>query len=234
MGPTLLTPERRHPERVRRVRAERGAGEAGDEYVCGARCRVDTSAGVVVFLPPDGAASIDVALAHAEEIAAHANHLLTHCETRDVSSAMVSTVKALSGVPLRERGGFYLLPPSTACVWRRMKAGLVALGVEPIIIEMHDAPENVSVARAAAKGALEADIATLVDDLDKARQDGMRKHAIARRVDVCRELSAKAELYRGVLADLADQISHRVGHLQREFELQLGADDASFALAVND
>jgi hypothetical protein len=209
-------------------------GETGDEYVCGARCRVDRQTSQLVSLPPEGVPGIDVALAHAEEMATHANHLVTHCETRDISAAMVATVKALSGVPLRDRGGFYLLPPSTCATWLRLKPGLEQLGVEPIRIEMHDAPDNIAAAKAAAKGALEADIADLITDLDKAASEGMRQHALNRRIEICKELTAKAELYRGVLAGVTDQIMTRVRDLQQQFQRQLDGDGAAFRVPVKD
>ena len=201
------------------------AGEAGDDYLCGARCRVNLKSGLIIALPPDGAAVIDVALAHAEAVAGRANHVLTHCETKDLSAALVGTVKALSGVPLRDRGGFYLLPPSTCATWTRLGVGLEAIGVRAIRIEMHDAPSNVSVAKAAAQGALEADIQELMIDLDKAVVDGMRTSALTRRVEVCRELRAKAELYRGVLEGITDKITFKVGELEQRFRNQLGQSD---------
>jgi hypothetical protein len=207
-------------------------GEAGDEYVCGARCRVDAASSLIVALPPDGAPAVETALAHGEAMAMHANHLITHCETKDLSAAMVSTAKALSGVPLRDRGGFYLLPPATCGTWAKLKPGLEELGVRPIRIEMHDAPENVAVAKAAAQGALEADIAELLADLDKAGSEGMRQHAISRRVEVCRELRAKAHLYRGVLSGVADKIAAKVHELEKRFEAHL--DGGSFSVPVND
>ena len=210
-------------------------GETGDDYVCGARCRVDRITSTIVGLPPDGAAAMEAALTHAEAMAAHANHLVTHCETRDISTAMVATAKALSGVPLRDRGGFYLLPPSTCAAWLRLKPGLELLGVKTIRIEMHDAPDNVAVAKAAAQGALETDIAELIADLDKAASDGMRQHALTRRVEVCKELAAKAELYRGVLADVADTIAAKVHELQQRFQRQVeGNGGVSFSIAVRD
>jgi hypothetical protein len=175
---------------------------------------------------------VETALAHGEAMAMHANHLVGHCETKDLSAAMVSTAKALSGVPLRDRGGFYLLPPATCATWARLKPGLEELGVRPIRIEMHDAPENIAVAKAAAQGALEADIAELLADLDKAGSDGMRQHAISRRVEVCRELRAKAHLYRGVLSGVADKITAKVQELEQRFEAHL--DGGSFTVPVND
>ena len=150
-------------------------GEAGDNYTCGARCRVDGPSGKVVWLSPDGAPAIESALAHADRMADHANHLITHAETKDISAAMVGAVKALSGVPLRDRGGFYLLPPTSCPTWARLKPGLEQLGVHPIRIEMHDAPDNIAVAKAAAQGALEADLSELMSDLDKASSEGMRQ-----------------------------------------------------------
>jgi hypothetical protein len=206
-------------------------GEAGDEYVCGARSRI--AGAHVVALPPDGVPPVDAALAHAETMAAHANHLVTHCETKDLSAAMVSTAKALSGVPLRDRGGFYLLPPATCETWAKLTPGLEKLGVRPIRIEMHDAPENVAVARAAAQGALEADIAELLSDLERAGAEGMRRHAISRRVQMCSELRAKAELYRGVLAGVADKIADKVRELEQRFQTQLDSAP-SFSVPIND
>jgi hypothetical protein len=210
-------------------------GEAGDDYVCGARCRVDRTTTLIVGLPPDGAPAIDTALTHAEAMAAHANHLITHCETKDLSTALVGAAKALAGVPLRDRGGFYLLPPSTCGVWARLKPGLEQLGVKPIRIEMHDAPENLAVAKAAAQSALEADIAELMADLDKAAAEGMRQSALTRRVEVCKELKAKAELYRGVLSGITDKITAKVSELEQRFQQQVaGNDGVSFSVPIKD
>jgi hypothetical protein len=208
-------------------------GEAGDDYVCGARCRVDRGSSLIVALPPDGIAPVEVALGHAVAMAEHANHLVTHCETKDLSAAMVGTAKALSGVPLRDRGGFYLLPPASCTVWAQLTPGLELLGAKPIRIAMHDAPENVAVARAAAHGALESDIAELLKDLDRATSEGMRQHALSRRVELCHELRAKAELYRGVLAGVADKLTAKVHALELRFRAQLDGG-AAFTVPVND
>lgn len=208
-------------------------GEAGDEYVCGARCRVERATDHVVALPPDGASPIDSALAHAEAMASHANHLVTHCETKDLSLAMVGTAKALSGVPLRDRGGFYLLPPASCSTWTKLMPGLERLGARPIRIQMHDAPENVAVAKAAAQGALEADIAELLRDLDRAASEGMRQRALSRRVQICQELSSKAELYRGVLAGVADKITAKVQELEQRFHAHLDGGP-SFSIPIHD
>ena len=91
-----------------------------------------------------------------------------------------------------------------------------------------------SAAKAAARGALEADVADLLADLEKARTEGMRQHAITRRLELCKELGAKAELYRGVLSGIADQITARVRDLQAEFQRHLDGDGAGFAVAIND
>jgi hypothetical protein len=197
------------------------AGEAGDEYVYGARCRVNLTTGLVVALPPEGVPVVDAALSHAEAVAARANHLLTHCETKDLSHALVDTVKALSGVPLRNKGGFYLLPPTSCPTWVRIEPELERMGVHPITIEMHDAPTNMNVAKSAAASALEADIQELMADLDKAAAEGMRKGALERRVAFCKELKAKAELYRGVLSGITDKIAGKVTTLEQQFQQHL-------------
>lgn len=217
------------------------AGEAGDAYIYGARCRVNLMTGLIVALPPEGVPVVDAALVHAEAMAAQANRLLTHCETRDVSAALVGTVKALSGVPLRDKGGFYLLPPPSCATWVCIEAALETIGVHPIRIEMHDAPSNVSVARTAAASALEADLQELMTDLDKAAADGMRKGALERRVALCKELKAKAELYRGVLSGLTDKINAKVDTLEQKFQQHLsgtgtdtGPADALFSIRMTD
>jgi hypothetical protein len=198
-----------------------GGGEGGDNWPCGARCRVNATTDRIVSLPPDGAPGLEEAMSHAENIAAQANRLITHCETRDISNALVAMVKAISGVPLRDRGGMYVLPPSTCERWQRLKPALETLRVEPITIVMYDAPDNVATAKSAAQGALEADIAELMKDLEKANTDGMRQDALNRRVEACNELIAKADLYRGVLARVSDKITAKVQELQDGFRRQL-------------
>jgi hypothetical protein len=209
--------------------------ESGDPHTLGARVRVDRATGQIVALPPEGAApGIKTAMDLAEVIAARAEHLRSHCETSDISAAMVGAIKALSGVPLRRWGGFYLLPPSSCRRWLALKPGLEAVGVEAITVELHDAPGAMATASAAAKGALEADLAELLADLDKAARDGMRQDAVSRRITTCDELVAKAELYRGVLAGITDQITARTLQLQAEFRKQLKDDSPSFSVPVRD
>jgi hypothetical protein len=89
-------------------------------------------------------------------------------------------------------------------------------------------------ARAAAKGALEADLAKLLSDLDEAAKDGLRDDAAKRRVTTCDELVAKAELYRGVLAGLTDQIAARVLQLRQEFQKHIKEDGPKFTVQVRD
>jgi hypothetical protein len=209
-------------------------GEVGDEHTCGARVRVDRATGQVVALAPEGSPGIKPALDLAEQIATRAEHLRTHCETGDITTAMVNAVKALSGVPLRKWGGFYLLPPSSCQRWMALRPGLETLGVEIITMELYDAPGAMATASAAASGALEADIAELLGDLEKVATTGMRQDAIHRRVATCDELVAKAELYRGVLAGLTDRISARVLQLQQEFRRHMKDEGPSFAVRVRD
>jgi hypothetical protein len=79
-------------------------------------------------------------------------------------------------------------------------------------------------------------------DLDKAAAEGMRKGALERRVAFCKELKAKAELYRGVLAGLTDKISAKVDTLEQRFQQHLSgasadidpANDGLFSIRVTD
>lgn len=209
--------------------------ESGDPHTLGARVRVDKATGQLVALPPEGATTgIKTAMDLAEVIATRAEHLRSHCETGDISAAMVGAIKTLSGVPLRKWGGFYLLPPTSCRRWLGLKPGLETLGVEVITMELYDAPGAMATARAAAKGALEADLAKLLSDLDEAAKDGLRDDAAKRRVTTCDELVAKAELYRGVLAGLTDQIAARVLQLRQEFQKHIKEDGPKFTVQVRD
>lgn len=181
-------------------------GESGDRYTCGARVRVDPNSKVVVAMAPEDEPAIDEALALANRIADEANHLIRFAESRDVTNAMVGVIKVLCGVPFRTRGGVYLVPPSKCGVWRAMLPGLRELGVDPITVDMYDSPLATVAAATSAKSALEADIAALRDELKKAVTEGMKKAPLQRRLVACDELSARVDLYRGVLMDTADEL----------------------------
>jgi len=133
-------------------------GESGDKYICGARVRI-TAAGLAEASPPEHAPAIADALAIAESTAVRANHLIEHAKTCDVSSALVAAIRELRGIPLRERGGFYLLPIVSCERWRRLSTAVEQLGFERILIEMHDAPSNVKVAAQASSA---TDVLTLI------------------------------------------------------------------------
>lgn len=212
------------------------AGEKGDVLVCGARVRVILATSSIVALPPEDGTPVEACMRHAEAIAELANHIFTHAQTRDVSTGMVRVLQALSAVPLRAHGGFYLIPPSRCATWRRLTAGLKTVGIEPILIEMHDSPANVGEAAKAAKGALEKDVATLLADLDKAAQpEGMGERAISNRMAECRAISARAELYRAVLQGVVDDIATKCEQARTRFATILGGgseDDALFTVPL--
>lgn len=169
-------------------------------------------------------------MALAQQVADRANHLVLYAQTRDIGYALVGVVKKLAGVPLRDRGGFYLLPPSKCGTWAALKPELEKIGMRPIRIEMHDAPDNVQAASGAAKSALEEDVKELMGELEKAATDGIKEYKIERRVEKCRALSAKAELFRGVLQSTVDEIQRRTEAMAEAFQKLAAKDDeASFA-----
>lgn len=215
-------------------RVETKDGETGDSLVLGARVRLIGSLAVVS--PPEAGEPDGECMDRGRQIVEHANHLITHIETRDMSGALTATVNALSGVPLRNRGGFYLLPPATCEQWAALRLGLEKLGVDPFVIEMFDSPQAMATAATATRSALESDIRDLVDDLEKARGDGLRSDALERRVAACDALCARAMLFRDVLQDMAGTIEARAQALRAEFvktmESEASTDDALFTLDV--
>lgn len=200
-------------------------GESGDGYTCGARVRITSMKGAIA-LPPEAADSIDTAIAQAEQAAKRANHIMQNAQTVDVSTALIAAVKELGAIPLRDRGGFYLVPVSACDKWRRFTAKFSAHGIEPITIEMHDAPSNVKAAASAVRGSLESEIAELTTDLEKAETEGMKTGSIERRVKMCEDLTAKAELYRNVLQDAASGIAARLASLRAGFMSEMNASES--------
>lgn len=196
--------------------------EAGDEFVIGARVRIALTQTTIAHFPPAGdVPPIPEAMAYAQNIAARANHMLANCGFRDISAAMIALTRKLYGAPLRDNGGFYLLPPGSCPTWAALTPGLRSIGFKPITIRMHDSPENIAAASEAAAGSLEADIAELVADLEKATTKGMRAGAIERRVALCDELTAKAELFLGVLGGAGNTITERLKALHTAFTKRL-------------
>jgi hypothetical protein len=196
-------------------RVESKDGETGDALVLGARVRLIGSLAVVS--PPEAGEPDGECMERGRVIVEHANHLITHVETRDMSGALTATVNALSGVPLRNRGGFYLLPPATCEQWASLRPGLERMGVGPFVIEMFDSPQALQTAATAARSALESDIVELVADLEKAKTDGLRSDALERRLAACESLCARATLFRDVLQDMAATIEERAQALKSAF-----------------
>lgn len=223
-------------------RVETKDGESGDSLVLGARVRLIGSLAVVS--PPEAAEPDGECMERGRLIVEHANHLITHIETRDMSGALTSTVHHLSGVPLRNRGGFYLLPPATCEQWAALRPGLEKMGVGPFVIEMFDSPQAMKTAATAARSALESDIIELVADLEKAKNDGLRSDALERRLAACESLCARATLFRDVLQDMAGKIETRAQELKAAFiasmessapgEASEDPDAALFTLDVSD
>lgn len=200
------------------------SGETGDGYTCGARVRINAQ-GRAVAMAPEGGVSIEEALVHAENITERANHLMAHAKTVDVSGALISAVKTLGGIPLRDRGGFYLIPVPSCERWRRLAAAVEPFGIRQILIEMHDAPSNMKAVAGAAKSSLEEEIGKLKEDLEKALGEGMRKSSLDRRIRACEALVAKADLYRNVLQEAAGSIEKKVEALKAGFVKALEDSD---------
>jgi len=206
------------------------AGESGDDHACGARVRVDPNSGLVVALPPENGVGDGDALEHAAAIASKANHLLTYARAKDLGSAQVTVLKALGGIPFRDKGGVYLLPPAACERWARIATGLEKCGVSPVRVEMHDAPSNVAAASGAAKSALEGELMELRADLEKASAEGMRDSSMKSRVASCDALMARAELFRNVLRNSADGIEQKILAVKSRFRRALAGDLDAFDL----
>jgi hypothetical protein len=208
-------------------RVTRGDDTKGDTFDSVARVSVDPN-GNVAAADVAGGTPDPVGIEWARSIAYRANHAVTHVAAKDISAALVKAAHELHAVPLRAAGGVYFAHPGELGRWRALAGGLAKLGFAPITIPMVASPDANAAAQGAVSGALDGELADLAKDLESARL-GMRGDAIERRVELAEGIISRANLYQGVLEDLAAGIRERAEEIRVEFLASLEKERASSA-----
>jgi hypothetical protein len=116
--------------------------------------------------------------------------------------------------------------------WSGLCDALAPYGVSGRMVSMWDSmSDHVSEAKESAKSTFAEDLADLRVKLAKAAAgEGTRSDAMSRRLDECRDLINKAELYRSVLAETADAITGDVTKIRKMFADILSGKSVAFTL----
>ncbi len=214
-----------------------GAGEHGDEMVCGARVRIE--GGGAVMREPEGGLPTDADQGKAKqcaviaaEIAKAANLRITHTFSTELSGAIVAAGKECMWASFRKAGGVYWCHADKAPRIRALLDALEPIGgfwatLQPLYGD--EDGRTMRNIKSAATGALEAELDELVADLKKAQGDGMKEASIEVRRMRCQELVIRANLYRAVLESSHAGIVQRIDGISRDFSKLLDTSDTDKA-----
>lgn len=205
-------------------------GEGGDPQICGARVRI--SNGSAVALPPEGGSAHPRALEYAKRLAERANKIHESVETSDVTNALGEVLLKMQSAKFCEHGRGHFILGNYVPQWSALCDSLAPYGVSGRMVSMWDSmSDHVSEAKESAKGTFAEDLAELKAKLAEAASGkGTRSDAMSRRLDECRDLINKANLYRSVLADTADQITADVNKIKAKFTEILSGKTVTFTL----
>lgn len=242
---TMERPNKDTPVAIGVYKKLAGNEMTGDDFECGARVRIDPATNTAVALPLEGRAVADQdCLTLAEKIADSANVIIENVLVRELSEALCRVGRRCLWANYREQGGtWFVYDGRHADKLRELLANLKKLSqkgftnrgrpnytfrprVQPLHIVGNkelDALTEANIAESS-EATLEGELAKLVKDLDKVKQDGMRASSIERRIDGCDELVARANLYKSMLKDAAADIELRIADVKAAFQKELNAD----------
>ena len=151
--------------------------------------------------------------------------LLTTHTPDDVRRALVKTLATCAAVTLREHGGVYWVPAPFADTLRRLQIAVASIGASRVdVVPIHASPEASQALSAAARSALENDLAALTAEIDAfLHEPPDRAATLTRRLATFDELRAKADLYHSVLQIQVSDLDARLDELTRHVEALLQA-----------
>lgn len=210
-------------------------GEIGDEWLCGARVRVEGAR--VVATSPEGKTELEAdkqCLKVAVDIAERANLRLDTTLSGELSNAIVEAGRSCYWASFRKAGGVYWVHADYAPKFRGLLLALEQLGeFLPTLQPLFGDGEGMTMRNIgiAATSAMEQELEDLAADLVKAEDKGMRASTLEARELRCQQLVLRAELYREALAGKAEAIGTRLADIHARFGKLLNVNqDAAFEL----
>jgi hypothetical protein len=150
----------------------------------------------------------------------HEGALLAYATT-DISGWLADLARSWNGVPLRESGGIYFIPPHRVPDWRRATAALGTCSGH----RLHEIPAmRTEQAIAAILEAVSLEAEGIAAELEEELTGELGERALRTRATRCKEVREKVRLYEGILG-------RSMGALQSRLEA-LDAGIAAAALAV--
>jgi hypothetical protein len=205
---------------------KRGGWAIVDESVDGAD-NLDWNEALRVSLDPVGRVVTKIQNSNgyhatAQEIRAAYDHALTVLSQSTISGWLVELAKHLDGVPLRDTGGVYFLPPGKSCQsWQAATTALRACSDHRLLsipaMRSDDAVEAVLVA-------VQAEAEASAAELEEELTGGLGEGALRTRAQRCKAIREKVRRYEALLGESMEQIATRLE--------QLDANIAAAALAV--
>jgi hypothetical protein len=214
-------------------------GETGDEHSCVARVRLEKRYNVdaqqeetlAVARPPEGKAecSDPIAWRRANEIAAHANHLLLNVQNTDLGNAIRDAAKAIGAAKTLGGGNNYVVPPAIAQRWHDFMVDLNRIGIwSGRIPLLKDSPASATMVCESAKASLEADLRDLKERLRAAigKQDATRGRtaSLTKQTELAEALREKGRLYMELLGDQISELQSLIDTFNGHFNALLNGD----------
>lgn len=207
-------------------RKESNQGEVGDDFVKGARVRVDRRTDLAVAMPFEGQSQADEeCLKVAQAIADKANDLYSNVCNVELSQALCEAGRKVYWAAYRRKlGGVWFVYADHAPRFRALLDELERMGgfypiVQPVFVDSDDR-SAANVARAS-EGVLERALRDLESDLARVLSEGMTDAAIERRIAECAAVASRAELYGSLLAEKADEYREKVQQVRQRLEQAL-------------
>lgn len=203
-------------------------GESGDDYPMGARVRIANDF-AVAMLPEGASAGHPECLKVADQIALRANFLAEHVCNQELSAALV--IAGRTGCHWaqfrRGTGGAYWVPPHHAERYRNLLDELEKFGgfwpiVQPLFGDSDG--RTAGNVHAAAIESLMAELAEVSADLE--RKDELKEKTREARIDRCRRIIIRANMYADALQGDLDKVVGNVNAVIEKYSDVLSYDAA--------
>jgi hypothetical protein len=143
--------------------------------------------------------------------------------TADLARTIVKALHRFSAVTLRESGGVYWVPRTSANALRHLQSCVEGIGGSKFhVLPVHESREGAQVLGEVAKASLEQELADLQAEIAAFQAEPPRRTStVSNRLLAFEALRARAELYRSILAVNLDGLDTGIAHLVVEVEQML-------------
>lgn len=199
------------------------SGEVGDDFVGGARVRIENDRAVARELEGQDPFLVDPVCADvAARIAARANELIDFVTNIELSGVLCDIGRSLHWVPFRSAGGTWFVRSKNCQVFRSLLESFagVEAGFSPIIQPLFSSELSEKNVEAAVTNSIESELQKLADDFQAvvSGESNMRSSTVTKRLDEIRDVLDRLELYRDLMSETAERLSGRADQLWKSYK----------------